>query len=320
MDRRGGARRADANRGLTRFAAAFRRSSSRCSRWPSWPAEWSPAFSPACSASAAARSSCRCSTRSFASSACRRKCACSFASAPRSPSSCRPPSAPIVAHRGQGIDAGGYHAAVGAAGVDRRGDRLGARGCSRPRRVQARLRRSSRVFIACKLLFGRESWRLGDDLPRGLAGMRRYGFLVGLVLRADGGERRIGVEHDPDALRQTIHQAVATSAGLGVPITIAGTLGYMVAGLPHQALMPPLLHRLCLADRLCADGAGVELYGRLWCAARALAAEAHVGNRLRHFPAARVGAISREPVLNSRLTIAAHAAAGRRALPSFSAG
>ena len=37
-----------------------------------------------------------------------------------------------------------------------------------------------------------------------------------------------------------IHQAVATSAGLGVPITIAGTIGFMLAGLPNQNLMPPL--------------------------------------------------------------------------------
>ena len=37
-----------------------------------------------------------------------------------------------------------------------------------------------------------------------------------------------------------IHNAVATSAGLGVPITIAGTIGLMIAGLPQQALMPPL--------------------------------------------------------------------------------
>ncbi len=37
-----------------------------------------------------------------------------------------------------------------------------------------------------------------------------------------------------------IHNAVATSAGLGVPITIVGTLGYILAGLPHQALLPPL--------------------------------------------------------------------------------
>ncbi len=32
---------------------------------------------------------------------------------------------------------------------------------------------------------------------------------------------------------------MATSAGLGVPITIVGTIGFMLAGLPHQALLPP---------------------------------------------------------------------------------
>jgi uncharacterized membrane protein YfcA len=37
-----------------------------------------------------------------------------------------------------------------------------------------------------------------------------------------------------------IHNAVATSAGLGVPITVAGTIGYILAGWRHQALMPPL--------------------------------------------------------------------------------
>ena len=36
-----------------------------------------------------------------------------------------------------------------------------------------------------------------------------------------------------------IHNAVATSAGLGVPITIAGTIGLMIAGWPQQALLPP---------------------------------------------------------------------------------
>ena len=33
---------------------------------------------------------------------------------------------------------------------------------------------------------------------------------------------------------------MATAAGLGVPITIAGTIGYALAGLPHQARLPPL--------------------------------------------------------------------------------
>jgi uncharacterized membrane protein YfcA len=36
-----------------------------------------------------------------------------------------------------------------------------------------------------------------------------------------------------------IHNAVATSSGVAVPITIAGAIGFMLAGLPHQAELPP---------------------------------------------------------------------------------
>jgi len=36
-----------------------------------------------------------------------------------------------------------------------------------------------------------------------------------------------------------MHQAVGTSAGVGVPITIAGTIGYMLAGWAHMAQLPP---------------------------------------------------------------------------------
>jgi uncharacterized protein len=95
------------------------------------------------------------------------------------------------------------------------------------------------VLIAGKLLFGREGWRLGDDLPPGLAG-RALGFLVGLssaLMGVSGGSISNMIL---TLYGRTIHQAVATSAGLGVPITIAGTLGYMLAGLPQQKLMPPL--------------------------------------------------------------------------------
>jgi len=38
---------------------------------------------------------------------------------------------------------------------------------------------------------------------------------------------------------KSIHSAVATSAGLGVPITVVGTIGYILAGLPQQPLLPP---------------------------------------------------------------------------------
>jgi uncharacterized membrane protein YfcA len=39
---------------------------------------------------------------------------------------------------------------------------------------------------------------------------------------------------------QPIHAAVGISAGVGVVISIIGTIGFVIAGLPYQSLMPPL--------------------------------------------------------------------------------
>lgn len=94
-------------------------------------------------------------------------------------------------------------------------------------------------IIAGKLLFGRESWVIARDLP-GRGPMIVYGFLVGLassLMGISGGSLIVMVL---TLYGKPIHNAVATSAGIGVPITIAGTIGYALAGLPHQALMPPL--------------------------------------------------------------------------------
>jgi uncharacterized membrane protein YfcA len=94
-------------------------------------------------------------------------------------------------------------------------------------------------LIAAKLLFGGERWQLGKSLP-GRGPMLFYGYLVGLcssLMGVSGGS----VSNMILTLYGTsIHAAVATSAGLGVPIAIAGTIGFMLAGLPHQDLMPPL--------------------------------------------------------------------------------
>jgi uncharacterized membrane protein YfcA len=38
---------------------------------------------------------------------------------------------------------------------------------------------------------------------------------------------------------RSIHQAVATSAGLGIFISVAGTIGYALAGWPHMRELPP---------------------------------------------------------------------------------
>ena len=94
-------------------------------------------------------------------------------------------------------------------------------------------------FIASKFLFAGDRWNLGDKLP-GRVPMTLYGFGIGLagsLMGISGGSLSSIVL---TLYGKSIHQAVATSAGLGVPITIVGTVGYILAGLPHQAELPPL--------------------------------------------------------------------------------
>jgi uncharacterized membrane protein YfcA len=93
--------------------------------------------------------------------------------------------------------------------------------------------------IAAKLLFGRESWVVSAELP-GRNGTAGYGFLVGLASSLIGISGGSVVTMILTLHGKTIHQSVATAAGIGVPIAIAGTIGYALAGLPHQSELPPL--------------------------------------------------------------------------------
>ena len=94
-------------------------------------------------------------------------------------------------------------------------------------------------LIAAKMLLGRESWRLGDQLP-GRAAMAGYGFAIGLyssLMGVGGG----ALSNIVLMLHGTsIHVAVGIGSGIGVLISIVGTIGYILAGLPYQALLPPL--------------------------------------------------------------------------------
>jgi uncharacterized protein len=95
------------------------------------------------------------------------------------------------------------------------------------------------TIIAIKLLFGRDSWRIASDFP-GRVAMSGYGFLIGVtssLMGVSGGSVSNIIQ---TLYSKPLHNAVATSAGLGVPITIAGTIGLMLAGWPKMALLPPL--------------------------------------------------------------------------------
>ena len=92
--------------------------------------------------------------------------------------------------------------------------------------------------IAFKLLFGRESWRLGDELP-GRAVMVGYGGLLGLISTLVGVSGGALCNMFLALYGTPSHKAVATAAGIGVPVTLAATIGYVIAGWGREAQLPP---------------------------------------------------------------------------------
>ena len=90
---------------------------------------------------------------------------------------------------------------------------------------------------AIRLLFGKDSWRLGADMPSGPV-MTVYGLLIGVLssLMGIGGGQLSNLFMT--FYGRPIHQAVATSSGLGVLISIPGALGYIYAGWPRAAEYP----------------------------------------------------------------------------------
>ncbi len=92
--------------------------------------------------------------------------------------------------------------------------------------------------VASRMIFNRASWRLGDDLPE-----NPWRALVGAVtgffstLMGIGGG--IMCNTFMTLYGRPIHQAVATSAGVGVLVSIPGVIGWALAGWRVEGL-PPL--------------------------------------------------------------------------------
>ncbi len=85
------------------------------------------------------------------------------------------------------------------------------------------------LAVGLRLAFNRESWRLGSRVP-GNPWRAMIGFLIGLfsTLMGIGG----GVMNNTfmSLYGRPMHQAVATSSGVGALIAIPGTIGYIWAG------------------------------------------------------------------------------------------
>lgn len=90
---------------------------------------------------------------------------------------------------------------------------------------------------AIRLLFGKDSWKIADQLPGKLA-IRFIGMMIGVLssLMGIGGGQLSNLFMT--FYNRPIHQAVATSSGLGILISIPGALGYIYAGWPRAAEFP----------------------------------------------------------------------------------
>jgi len=95
------------------------------------------------------------------------------------------------------------------------------------------------ALISIRMFLGGERWNLGDELP-GRAVLSGFGFVTGLVASLVGVSGGAISNSVLTLYGRPMQQAVATSAGVGVPITIAGTIGYCLAGWAHRAQLPPL--------------------------------------------------------------------------------
>lgn len=91
--------------------------------------------------------------------------------------------------------------------------------------------------IGSKLVARSGAWQLGDELP-GTPAMVASGFFIGLAASLMGVGGGALSNLFLTSYGTPIHTAVGVSAGLGVVISLAGTIGYVLAGLQYQDLMP----------------------------------------------------------------------------------
>lgn len=95
------------------------------------------------------------------------------------------------------------------------------------------------IAIGAKFLFASDRWKISDELP-GIAGMTGYGLVIGLysaLMGVGGGSVTAAILK---LHGKPIHVAIGISAGIGIIISVVGTLSFIVAGLRYQAMLPAL--------------------------------------------------------------------------------
>jgi uncharacterized protein len=94
------------------------------------------------------------------------------------------------------------------------------------------------LVVAANYAFSRDEWRLGTALPTGAAAHALAGGIgcLSAMMGIGGGTFAVTTM---TLYGYPIHRAVATAAGLGLIISVPGTIGYIIGGWGH-AHLPPL--------------------------------------------------------------------------------
>lgn len=85
------------------------------------------------------------------------------------------------------------------------------------------------TLVAIRLLINRPDWIIANDIPQGFVRIL-VGYLIGLFSALMGIGGGIFNNTFMTLFGRPIHQAVATSSGVGVLIAIPGLIGYIIAG------------------------------------------------------------------------------------------
>lgn len=86
------------------------------------------------------------------------------------------------------------------------------------------------VVVGFKLLFAKDSWRLGDELP-GNPAISLIGGVIGFFSTFMGIGGGVINNTFMTLFGRPLHQAVSTSSGVGVLISLPGVIGYVLAGM-----------------------------------------------------------------------------------------
>ncbi len=91
------------------------------------------------------------------------------------------------------------------------------------------------AVVGLKMIFNRDTWRLGTDLPKNPFRLAA-GFLIGFLSALIGIGGGILNNTFMTLYGRPVHQAVATSSGVGILISVPGLLGFIWAGWGNPAL------------------------------------------------------------------------------------